>query len=139
MKNSQIIQKLIEGTLDHIYVWQPYKNNTFKFKAKSLELTQHFNPKTSFILSTKQGVFLLASYRAMSFPDEIIEEIALYFYPNQKLDQNEHISSNSSSLFSLRKIIELTLENVTPIILNDESFPNEDKKHSEQLNDFFKE
>ena len=106
MKNSQIIQKLIEGTLDHIYVWQPYKNNTFKFKAKSLELTQHFNAKTSFILSTKQGVFLLASYRAMSFPDEIIE---------------------------------LTLENVTPIILNDESFPNEDKKHSEQLNDFFKE
>lgn len=139
MDNTQIIQKLIDGTLNHTYIWQPYNNNTLNFKAENLESTQHFNAATSFILSTKQGVFLLASYRAMALPDGIIEEITLYFYPSKILDQQEIISSSSSSLFSLRKIIELTLENVIPIIQKDELDPDENHNHSKQLNDFFEE
>ncbi|MFU7539392.1 hypothetical protein, partial [Enterococcus casseliflavus] len=53
---------------------------TFKFKAKSLELTQHFNAKTSFILSTKQGVFLLASYRAFSTGLYLRKQISFCFF-----------------------------------------------------------
>lgn len=136
MNSNKLIEKIIDETASKKYSWVPYKNNKLNFQNKYLDYSQHFMPDFSYIMQVKQGTFLLASFQAMLSGTSVAEEIALYFYKSNCIDDQERIEGNSSNLYALRKIIELSLDDIHPN-LNDFSKPDENSSPSQALSDFF--
>lgn len=137
MNKKMVIEKLINETASKYYTWQSYPDNEYKFRHTFYDNSQHFMPALSYVLNTPQGIFLLASFRAMVMPDGIAEEIALLFFESGDEKLEERIDDNSSDLYALRKLIELNNENVYPN-LNVPEPPKNIDNPSDALSDFLK-
>ncbi|EOH94814.1 hypothetical protein [Enterococcus pallens] len=137
MNKKMIIEKLINETASKDYTWQPYLNNEYEFKHTFFENSQHFMPTLSYVLNASQGIFFLASFRAMVMPDGIAEEIALLFFKSGNENLEERIDDNSPDLYALRKLIELNNENIYPNLNSPVSSGDLDNP-SDALSDFLK-
>lgn len=137
MEKKAIVNKLIEQTANRIYHWEKYPNNQLSFKHNFFEMSQHFIPSISYVLKVEQGVFLLASFQAMIVQNRTSEEIALLFFTDYDENLEERIDSNSTDLYTLRKLIELNLENIIPKLGDRDSSDTIDDP-SDALSNFLK-